>query len=418
MKKVDLVVVGGGCAGLAGAVSAFDNGIKDILILERNSELGGILNQCIHNGFGLGEFKEELTGPEFAYRFIEEVKERHIPYLCNTYVSEITKEKIVRFSNSDGYFEVEAKAILFATGCLERSAGAIALPGDRPSGVISAGVAQLLLNRYGYLPGKKIFILGSGDIGLIMARRLTLEGAKVLGVAELCAWSNGLNRNIVQCLEDFNIPLYLSTTVTKVIGRSRLEAIELSKVDEKSKPIPGSEKRIACDTLILSVGLIPNNNLLDKAGAKKGAYRGAFVNNLYETSIPGIFSAGNVLHVHDLADNVVAEARLAAKEAAAYIKGLLPLEERQVSILAEGLIGYVVPSCLSYPLFEEKISLKFRVRRPLKNVCVLLKNGEKEIKRVFKPFLIPSEMEILTLPRNLFEGKIESLTLSIEEKGA
>lgn len=418
MKKIDLVVIGGGCAGLAGAISAFDNGIQDILILERNNELGGILNQCIHNGFGLGEFKEELTGPEFAYRFIKEVKDRNIPYLCNTYVSEITKDKIVRYSNKNGYFEVEAKAILFTAGCLERSAGAIALPGDRPSGVISAGVAQLLLNHYGYLPGKNVFILGSGDIGLIMARRLTLEGAKVLGVAELCPWSNGLNRNIVQCLEDFNIPLYLSTTVTKVIGRNRLEAIELSRVDERSKPIPGTEKKIACDTLILSVGLIPNNNLLDKVGVKKGASRGALVNNLYETSLPGVFSAGNVLHVHDLADNVVAEARIAGKEVASYIKGLLPKESRHVPLIAEGLISYVVPSCLSYPLSEDKIPLKFRVRRPLKNVYIVLKAGEKEVKRIFKPFLIPSEMEIITLPKELFEGEIESLSLSIVEKGA
>lgn len=417
MKSVDLVVVGGGCAGLAGAVSAFDEGIKDILILERNNELGGILNQCIHNGFGLGEFKEELTGPEFAFRFVKEVEERGIPYLCNTYVSEITKDKVVRYSNSRGYFEVKAKAILFAAGCLERSAGAIALPGDRPSGVISAGVAQLLLNRYGYLPGKRVFILGSGDIGLIMARRLTLEGAEVLGVAELCAWSNGLNRNIVQCLEDFDIPLFLSTTVTKVIGRDRLEAIELSKVDSCSKPIPGTEKRIECDTLILSVGLIPNNNLLDKAGALKGCSRGASVNNLYETTIPGIFSAGNVLHVHDLADNVVAEARIAGKEAAKFINGLLAKEEKRVPILASGLIGYVVPSYLSYPLMEDKISLKFRVRKPFKNVYVVLKNGEKEAKRIFKPFLIPSEMEILTLPKATFMESASSWSLSIEEKG-
>ena len=416
MKNVDLVVVGGGCAGLAGAVSAFDEGIKNVLILERNNELGGILNQCIHNGFGWGEFKEELTGPEFAYRFVKEVQERNIPYLCNTYVSEITKDRIVRYSNSQGYFEVQAKAILFAAGCLERSAGAIALPGDRPSGVISAGVAQLLLNRYGYLPGKKVFILGSGDIGLIMARRLTLEGAKVLGVAELCAWSNGLNRNIVQCLEDFNIPLYLSTTVTKVVGRDRLEAIELSKVDSSSKPIPGTEKRIECDTLILSVGLIPNNNLLDRAGALKGTSRGASVNNLYETTIPGIFSAGNALHVHDLADNVVSEARIAGKEAAKYINGLLNKEEKRVPVLAEGLIGYVVPSYLSYPLAEEKISLKFRVRKPLNNIYIVLKKDEKEVKRIYKPFLIPSEMEILTLPSTIFMDEASCYSLSIEEK--
>ncbi len=416
MRKVDLVIVGGGCAGLSGAISAFDEGIKDILILERNSELGGILNQCIHNGFGLGEFKEELTGPEFAYRFVKEVEKRHIPYLCNTYVSEITKDKIVRYSNEEGYFELQAKAILFAAGCFERSAGSIALPGDRPSGVISAGVAQLLLNRYGYMPGKKVFILGSGDIGLIMARRLTLEGAEVLGVAELCAWSNGLNRNIVQCLEDFDIPLYLSTTVTRVFGKDRLEAIELSSVDASLNPIPGSQKRIECDTLVLSVGLIPNNSLLEKAGALRGSSRGALVNDLYETTIPGIFSAGNVLHVHDLADNVVSEARSAGKEASRYIRGLLEKEEKRVPVLNQGSIGYVVPSFISYPLQEEKVSLKFRVRKPLKNVFIVLKNGEKEIKRIFKPFLIPSEMEIVALPRSFFEQEAPCFVLSIEEK--
>ena len=414
MKEVSLIIVGGGSAGLSAAISAYDKGIKDILILERNPRLGGILNQCIHNGFGLGEFKEELTGPEFALRFISQVEERKIPYLLNTYVTNISKDKVVTYSNEEGFFEVKAKAIIYTAGCYERSAGAIALPGDRPSGIMSAGVAQLLLNLYGYLPGKKIFILGSGDIGLIMARRLTLEGAKVLGVAELCPWSNGLNRNIVQCLEDFSIPLYLSHTVSKVIGKNRLEAIELSEVDENKKIIEGTAKRIPCDTLILSIGLIPNNTLLSNIGVKVGASRGALVDEHYETSLPGIFSAGNVLHVHDLVDNVVVEARKAGEEAAKYILNGKQNATKTISVKADNGIGYVVPGILNYPL-EEKTTFKFRVKKPEKNIYVVLKADNKEIKRFYKPFLIPSEMELLNVPSSLLEANKE-ISISVVEK--
>ncbi len=418
MKEVELVVVGGGSAGLAGAVSAFDNGVKDILIIERNESLGGILNQCIHNGFGLGEFKEELTGPEFAYRFEKETKKRGIECLCNTYVTDITSDKVVSYSNESGFHKVKAKAILFAAGCYERSAGAIALPGDRPSGIMNAGVAQLLLNRQGYLPGKKIFILGSGDIGLIMARRLTLEGAKVLGVAELCPYSNGLNRNVVQCLEDFGIPLYLSHTVTRAIGKNRLEAIELSRVDQNKRPIKGSERIIECDTLILSIGLVPNNTLLDNIGAMKGASRGAAVDENYMTSIEGIYSAGNVLHVHDLADNVVMEARKAGAAIASYIKdGLSQSGSKPISVKAGPGIGYVVPSYLHLGQAERKIDFKFRVREPLKNVYVVYKQGEKEIKKIYKPYIIPSEMETMTLSSSLFDGENGEITVYIEKKG-
>lgn len=414
MKEVSLVIVGGGSAGLSAAISAYDKGIKDILILERNPRLGGILNQCIHNGFGLGEFKEELTGPEFALRFISQVEERKITYLLNTYVTNISKDKIVTYSNEEGFFEVKAKAIIYTAGCYERSAGAIALPGDRPSGIMSAGVAQLLLNLYGYLPGKKIFILGSGDIGLIMARRLTLEGAKVLGVAELCPWSNGLNRNIVQCLEDFSIPLYLSHTVSKVIGKNRLEAIELSEVDENKRIIEGTAKRIPCDTLILSIGLIPNNTLLSNIGVKVGASRGALVDEHYETSLPGIFSAGNVLHVHDLVDNVVVEARKAGEEAAKYILNGKQNATKTINVKADNGIGYVVPGILNYPL-EEKTTFKFRVKKPEKNIYVVLKADNNEIKRFYKPFLIPSEMELLNVPSSLLEANKE-ISISIVEK--
>lgn len=418
MKEIDLLVVGGGCAGMAGALGAYERGIHNILLLERNARLGGILNQCIHNGFGLGEFKEELTGPEFASRFEKEIEKRKIPYLCDTYVTEITKDKVVRYSNKEGFFEVKAKAILFAAGCLERSAGSIALPGERPSGIITAGLAQSLLNLYGYLPGQRIFILGSGDIGLIMARRLTLEGAKVLGVAELCPWSNGLNRNVVQCLEDFDIPLYLSTTVTKAIGKSRLKAIEVSSVDAHRSPIPGTERRIECDTLILSVGLLPNTHLLRDAGVRFGASKGAAVDERYETSIEGVFTAGNVLHVHDLADNVVLEARKAGEAAALYILGETAKKESAIAVKAGKNVGYVVPSLLSFPLEKGKIAFKFRVTRPLKANSIVVKQGEEVRKTLFNPFLIPSEMKIIDLDASLFDPLKGDVEISVLEKEA
>ena len=418
MKEVDLLIVGGGSAGMAAAVSAFDEGVKDILLLERSHDLGGILNQCIHNGFGLGRFHEELTGPEFAERYIEEVKKRGIACLCDSYVNEISADRVVSYSNEEGFFKVRAKAILFAAGSLERSAGAIALPGDRPSGVMTAGTAQMLLNFYGYLPGENVFILGSGDIGLIMARRLSLEGAKVLGVAELCPYSNGLNRNIVQCLEDFNIPLCLSHTVSKVIGKRRLEAIELSKVDEKMRIIEGSEERIACDTLILSVGLLPNVALLSDIGVKLGNNKGAMVDERYMTSVDGIFACGNALHIHDLADNVVIEAQKAAHYAVSYIKEGTKCDPKTLKTIAGEGLGYLLPSYLSLASDEEKIDFKFRVRHPYKRINVVFKQGEREIKRLVKPFALPSEMEIISLPSALFDPQGEDILVYIEEKEA
>src|SRR5574344_3125620 len=290
MINKDLVIIGGGSAGMAAAVGAYDNGARDMLIIERSPFLGGILNQCIHNGFGLTEFKEELTGPEFAYRFIAQVKERNIPYVLDSTFTSINRDKLVVYTNAkEGVVEVQAKAIIMATGCYERSAGAIGIPGDRPAGILTAGQAQLFLNEYGYLCGKRIFILGSGDIGLIMALRLTLEGAKVLGVAEIMPWSNGLNRNMVQCLYDFGIPLYLSHTVSKVVGHNRLERIEISQVDENMQAIKGTEKSFDVDTLILSIGLVPNNNLLEKMGIAASRSKGAIVDNHFETSIEGVF---------------------------------------------------------------------------------------------------------------------------------
>jgi len=414
MKRVDLVIIGGGSAGLAAAVGAYDKGIRDILIIEKMAFLGGILNQCIHNGFGLAEFKEELTGPEFAERFILQVKERGIPYVLNSTVTEITKDKVITYCNAEeGVVEVQAKAIINALGCYERNAGAIGIPGDRPAGVLTAGQAQLFLNEFGYLVGKKVFILGSGDIGLIMARRMTLEGAKVLGVAEIMPWSNGLNRNLVQCLQDYDIPLYLSHTVSKIIGKSRLEAIELSEVDSSMKPIPGTAQRFDVDTLVLSIGLLPNNYLYDSLGIKTGRSRGSAVDEHFMTSFPGFFSCGNVLHVHDLVDNVVAEARVAGEAAALYLQGGLA-ESEPVNVVPGNGVGYVVPSRVSLE-GEDKVAFKFRVRVPSKNVYIDYTQNGKIVKSVFKPVIIPSEMEIQSLPKSLFE-KEGDITLSVRPK--
>lgn len=414
MKKRDLLIIGGGSAGMAAALAAFDKGIRDILILERNEFLGGILNQCIHNGFGLALFKEELTGPEFADRFIEKIKEKGIEYKLNTYVTSISSDKIVTFSSEDGGVEeIQAKAIVMAAGCYERNAGAIGIPGDRPAGILTAGQAQLFLNEYGYMVGKRVFILGSGDIGLIMARRLTLEGAKVLGVAEICPWSNGLNRNMVQCLYDYDIPLYLSHTVIKAEGKSRLEKVVIAQVDDKKQPIAGTEKEFDCDTLILSIGLIPNNDLLKDAGAKTFSSRGALVNENYETTIPGIFSCGNVLHVHDLVDNVALEAKVAGENAANYLqKGLT--HSKEVILTKAGFgIGYVIPGLIDLSSCPESIDFKFRVRQPSKNVYIVYKLNGEVIKKVFKPVIIPSEMEIEKMPKNLLKTNQGILEVSL-----
>lgn len=416
----DLVIVGGGSAGMAAAVAAYDQGVHDILILERSPYLGGILNQCIHNGFGLHEFKEELTGPEFLGRFVDQVHERGIEAITEANVLEISKDKVVTYICKQGYLKVQAKAIIMAAGCYERNAGAIGIPGDRPSGVITAGQAQLYLNQHGYLVGKKVFILGSGDIGLIMARRMTLEGAEVLGVAELMPYSNGLNRNIQQCLLDYGIPLYLSHTVSKVIGKSKLEAIEISQVDEKFKPIPGTEKRFEVDTLMLSVGLIPNNDLLDKIGIAKGRSRGSEVDQNMETEIPGIFSCGNVLHVHDLVDYVVEEAKVAGRAAADYIQGKLKASgEQTIRVEAGEGIGYVVPARIDLEnAGDDDIALKFRVRRPSKNVYIVYSQNGNVLKKSLKLAIIPSEMEIQKLPKNLLKIDQGPLVVSLVAKEA
>lgn len=417
MENRDLVIIGGGSAGMAAAIGAYNEGIKDILILEKGEFLGGILNQCIHNGFGLTEFKEELTGPEFASRFIEQVKEKGIEFKLHSFVTDISKDKVITYtSKEEGVVMVEAKAIVMAAGCYERNAGAIGIPGDRPAGVLTAGQAQLFLNEYGYMTGKKVFILGSGDIGLIMARRLTLEGAKVLGVAEICAWSNGLNRNMVQCLEDYGIPLYLSHTVSKVIGKGRLEKIVLSKVDEKMQPIPGTEKEFEVDTLILSIGLLPNNDLLNHIGIPTSRSRGSLVNDKLETCVPGIFSCGNVLHVHDLVDNVVEEAREAGKNAAIYLKGEEKKATSEIEVIAGDGIGYVVPGKVSLDESLENITFKFRVRKPSKNVYIQYEQNGNVIKKVLKTAIIPSEMEIQKLARKQLADESSPITIKMVAK--
>ncbi len=394
MKHVDLLIVGGGSAGMAAAIQAKKEGIDDILIVEKDEHLGGILNQCIHNGFGLTEFKEELTGPEYLARFVDQVEELKIPYMTNSMVIDMTKDKKVTISSKEkGVIEYQAKAIVMATGCYERGAGAIQIPGDRCAGIITAGTAQKYLNIHGYLCGKRIVILGSGDIGLIMARRLTLEGAKVICVSEIMPYSNGLNRNIAQCLNDFDIPLYLSRSVSKVIGKDRLEKVVLSAVDERMQFIPGTEMEIECDTLILSVGLLPYISLLGYLDCPISSTKGPIVNEHMETEIDGIFSCGNCLHVHDVVDFVTDEGRLAGHGAAEYLKGQLPNSEKIMVTPKDG-IGYVVPQEINKENNED-VTFKFRVRKPVKDQFVIIESNGQLIQKIFKPALIPSEMVMI-----------------------
>ena len=400
MRNIDLVVIGGGSAGMAAAIKAKQEGIDDILIIEKMSHLGGILDQCIHNGFGLTEFKEELAGPEYAARFAKQVEELHIPYLLDTYVIEITRDKLVTYSSKDeGIVTIQAKAIVMATGCYERNAGAIQLAGDRCSGVITAGTAQRYLNIHGYMVGKKIVILGSGDIGLIMARRLTLEGAKVICVNELMPYSNGLNRNIAQCLNDYDIPLNLSTTVKEVRATNgRLSKVILTKVDEKLKPIPNTDIEIECDTLILSVGLVPYISLLDNIDCPTSSTKGAYVNENMETEIDGIFSAGNCLHVHDVVDFVSDEGRSAGLGAAKYIKGIKHSKER-IEVKPLDGVSYVVPQHIHGDVNED-VTLKFRVRTPITNAIIEISSGDVILAKLVKTAVIPSEMNLIKINKD------------------
>lgn len=418
MKTVDLVVIGSGAAGMAAAIEAKKNGVDDILILEKDERLGGILNQCIHNGFGLTEFKEELTGPEYLQRFVDVVKEMGIPYKLNSQVIELSKDKVVTYSNKeDGLVKLQAKAIVMATGCYERNAGAIMLPGDRCSGVITAGTAQRYLNINGLMVGKKVVILGSGDIGLIMARRLTLEGAKVLCVSELMPYSAGLNRNIQQCLIDFGIPLYLSRTVSKVISNKegRLEKVILSAVDDKLQIIPNTEMEFECDTLILSVGLIPYISLLNYIDCPTSSTRGAIVNQYMETEIEGIFTAGNCLHVHDVVDFVSDEARLAGKSAALYLQNKIDNKVNRIAIKPGNGLSYVLPQFILEDSLEDVV-IKFRVRRPIQDQIVWIKAGETIIMKVIKPVMIPSEMVMIKIPKDKLKGIKEDIIVYAEDR--
>lgn len=415
MLVKDLVIIGGGSAGMAAAISAKENGVDDILILEKDDALGGILNQCIHNGFGLTEFKEELTGPEYLERFVKQVEDLKIEYKLNSLVLDITKDKIITYSNmEDGIVTLKAKAIVFATGCYERGAGAIQIPGDRPSGIITAGTAQKYLNIHGYLAGKRIVILGSGDIGLIMARRMTLEGAKVLCVSEIMPYSNGLNRNIAQCLTDYDIPLYLSRSVSKVIGKGRVEKVILSAVDQNMKFIPGTEMEFECDTLLLSIGLIPYVSLLDNLKVEMSSTKGAKVNNMLETSLEGVFACGNCLHVHDVVDFVTSEGREAGANAAKYIQNKVH-RTTDISVVSGTGISYVVPQNI-VDIDAESITLKFRVRKPVNKVQILLKDEEEIIVKFTRPVLIPSEMVMIKINKEQLQKiKSQKVTLSLEE---
>ena len=419
MKNYDLVIVGGGPAGLAAAVSARDNGIESILIIERDKELGGILNQCIHNGFGLHTFKEELTGPEYASRFAKQVFERNIEYKLNTMVMDISGDKVVTAMNrEDGMFEIQAKAIILAMGCRERSRGALNIPGYRPAGIYSAGTAQRLVNMEGYMPGKKVVILGSGDIGLIMARRMTLEGAKVQVVAELMPYSGGLKRNIVQCLDDFGIPLKLSHTVIDIEGKERVEAVTIAEVGPDRKPIPGSEIRYECDTLLLSCGLLPENELSRSAGVELSPITsGPIVNDSLETNVDGVFACGIVLHVHDLVDYVSQEAAVAGKNAAKYIKEGKDSSAKAVEIFPEGGVRYTVPKYVRPTEIEDKLTVRFRVGAVYKNCYIATYYDDTLINKRKRPVMAPGEMEQVILDKSKLAEfpDLNKITIRIEE---
>lgn len=412
----DIAIIGGGPAGLAAALSAQKNGAKNIVILERENNLGGILNQCIHNGFGLTRFKESLSGPEYAYRFAEQVENSDITVMKNTTVLSLTKDRKITAINSEkGVFTLQAKAVILAMGCRERSRGALNIAGSRPAGIFSAGTAQKYVNMKGYMIGKSVVILGSGDIGLIMARRMTLEGAKVHAVCEIMPYSSGLKRNIEQCLNDFNIPLYLSHTITKIEGKDRVRSVEISQVDEFRQPIKGTEKHFDCDTVLFSVGLVPENELTKSANIPPSPFtRGAVVYQNRETLVDGIFACGNVLQVHDLVDFVSEEAEIAGKSAVDYINSQKK-EKNSVDAERGNNVSYVLPQKIDTNC-TENVKLFFRVNKPCKNCVIKVKEGDKVLVEKKKKVALPGEMETLLLKADLVKNLTEKIVLIVEEE--
>ena len=416
MKQVQLAIIGGGPAGLAAAIAAREKGVEDILIIERDKELGGILNQCIHAGFGLHTFGQELTGPEYAGRFIDRVQQMHIPYLLRTMVLDLSEDRVLTVTGPEtGLIQIRAQAVILAMGCRERPRGALNIPGYRPAGIYSAGTAQRLVNMEGFMPGKNVVILGSGDIGLIMARRMTLEGAKVHAVAEVLPYSGGLKRNIVQCQEDFDIPLYLSTTVVDIHGRERLEGVTLARVDENRRPIPGTEQHISCDTLLLSVGLLPENELSSAAGVRlSGVTGGPEVTDRLATSIPGVFACGNVLHVHDLVDFVSQEAQKAGENAALYLQGARA-GSRSVRLEGKNGVRYTVPQSIDPENMDETVTVRFRVAQPYRDAALAAYADGVLLRRIPKRILTPGEMEQFPLRKGELPADCKTITFTVEE---